>query len=199
MGDAMHGRLFGLLRPPAAVSVLALLAAMTAACALPLNASRTSPSPSPSPNAAPPPLGDACLVGRWIDRRSVDATDWTFNGQVVPVTGLAGFVLTLSADGEETDDWSNSEPLIGTYQGQQLKIVLRGFYTFHGVTANGVELTEPPGEGSFSAQFFLGGRTQSTYSAHAGTGSTESYVCSATSLSVTTQGSQVTSDSYVRA
>jgi len=191
----------------AAVLVATGLASM--GCGQPLAGTQTSPSAassatespsaSPSPSPTPPPIGDVCLVGRWIDQRSVNQTGWTFNGKVVPVAGLAGFVLTLSADGTETADWSKSQPLIGTYQGQQLKIVVRGVYTFHGATADGYHVVVPAGTGTFSAQFFLGGKRESTYSAKVTSGETDAYVCGTTSLQTSVQvGSHVNTDSYVR-
>lgn len=133
----MDGGRFGGLRRPAVAGVLTLL-----------------PSTTSSREGTPPSLGDACLVGRWIDQRSVDSTDWSFNGQVVPVAGPA---------------------------------------------ADGSRVNVPTGSGAFTAQFFLGGRTESTYSAHAGAASIESYSCTATTLVESAQvGSRTNTDSYLR-
>jgi hypothetical protein len=154
-----------------------------------------SPSPSPSPS---PPIGDACLAGRWVDQRESAPTAWTFNGTVVPVVGLAGFVLTLNQDGTGTADWSNSQPLIGTYQGRQLKIVVRGAWTFHGVVGDGSSFSATGDKGTFTAQFFLGGTRESTFSANVGFGQ-ETYVCTASTLTTSQpNGKGQTTDSYTR-
>ncbi|HKV88582.1 MAG TPA: hypothetical protein VJT78_11355 [Candidatus Dormibacteraeota bacterium] len=114
------------------------------------------------------------------------------------MTGLMGLVLRLNADGTGAVDWSNSQPLLGTYQGRQLKIVLRGTWTLDGVIGDGSAFTATAGTGTFSARFFLGGTAESTYSATVRFGKT-TYSCTATTLMTSEpNGSGVSTDTYIR-
>ena len=96
-------------------------------------------------NASAPPIGDSCLVGRWVESKQTAPGDWAWNGHIVAVSGLAGLVVTFSADGIETDDFGHDfghvQNLIGDDNGHQLQILARGNAQFH-VHADGVRLTE---------------------------------------------------------
>jgi hypothetical protein len=132
-----------------------------------------------------------------VDQLTDDSADWTFNNQPVRVTGMQGFSVTFSADGTEVLNWSDSQPLIGTYQGKELKIVLGGNYTFHNVTATGGRITRPAGVGTFTASFTWGGAAQPTVSAHVDAGSVK-YTCSATTLQWLASGAQPATTTFTR-
>ena len=151
----------------------------------------------PAAKATKPPIGDSCVVGRWVDQLTDDAADWTFNNEAVRVTGMQGFAATFSTDGTEVLDWSDSQPLIGTYHGRELKIMVSGSYTFHGVTAAGGRITRPAGSGSFTASFDLGGVPQATVSAHVDAGWVK-YTCSATTLQWLASGAQPATTTFTR-
>jgi hypothetical protein len=73
-----------------------------------------------------PPVGDSCLPGTWTMSSEDNPSGWSFNGQVVHVKGLAGQVLIITPGGRDTVNWANSQPLVGTFQGRTLTILLRG-------------------------------------------------------------------------
>ena len=89
----------------------------------------------------PPLIGDPCLVGRWVETRQTAPGNWSWNGEIVAVSGLRGMVVTFTADGTETDDLSAAEPLVADYHGHQLLIVERGKAQFH-VSAAGNQLVQ---------------------------------------------------------
>ncbi len=144
-----------------------------------------------------PGIGDSCVVGRWLDQLTDDSADWTFDNAPVRVTGMQGFSVTFSSDGTEVLDWSEAQPLIGTYKGKDLKIVLGGNYTFHGVTAAGGRITRPAGTGTFTASFYLDGVSQATVSAHVDAGWVK-YTCSATTLQWMASGPQAATTTFTR-
>jgi hypothetical protein len=148
-------------------------------------------------SAPSPAIGDSCVVGRWVDQLTDDAADWTFNGQDVHVTGMQGFTATFSTDGTEILNWAESQPLVGTYQGRELKIVLGGSYTFHGVTAAHGRITRPAGSGSFTAKFYLAGVPQPTISAHVDAGYV-SYTCSRSALVWLSSSAQPATTTFTR-
>ncbi len=45
----------------------------------------------PAAKVNKPPIGDSCVVGRWVDQLTDDSADWTFNNAPVHVTGMQGF------------------------------------------------------------------------------------------------------------
>lgn len=78
-------------------------------------------------------IGDSCLIGRWVERSYSAPGNWTWpeagsptGPPVIPATGLAGLVITYAADGTQTSDFSNAQPVVASYQGHQLKVVIRG-------------------------------------------------------------------------
>lgn len=93
------------------------------------------------PAATPPPIGDGCLVGRWIETKETAPGNWAWNGQIVAVSGLQGMVITFTADGTETDYLSAALPLTANFNGHRLKIFLRGYAQFH-VQAGGSSLVQ---------------------------------------------------------
>ena len=130
--------------------------------------------------ASPPPIGDTCLIGRWVETRQSAPGNWTVSDQVVAVTGLAGLVITFTADGMETDDLSGTQPLVGDYQGHQVKFLERGLVRFH-VHADGSTLSQAAAGGSASVKFYYDGVYQPsgfiTYSP-----GTYSYSCTSRAL-----------------
>lgn len=164
-------------------SLLILVALSGTACAQSQGAttpsqSHTSPSPSPSP----PPIGDACLVGKWVVQSEDNRSGYAYKGQVVPVSGGQGSVITFGADGTETDDLNMSQPLIGTYNGQQLRIVERGIATFQ-VIATGTSGTESGPAVPLPTTEYLNGVQDTTFSGHY-TASSFTYTCSASKLQI---------------
>ncbi|HEV2474967.1 MAG TPA: FGLLP motif-containing membrane protein [Candidatus Dormibacteraeota bacterium] len=109
----------------------------------------------------PPLIGDRCLVGRWVETRQSAPGNWTVGNQVVPVAGLAGLVITFTADGTETDDLSGAQPLVGDYQGHQVKFVERGVVRFQ-VYGDGSLLSQAAAGGSASVKFYYDGVYQPT-------------------------------------
>ena len=69
-------------------------------------------------------VGDACLIGTWRDGGDAFSTDWY--GHLVRVSGGAGNIDHISADGSDDDAWGTSAPFYGTYEGKTLKMVERG-------------------------------------------------------------------------
>ena len=92
----------------------------------------TSPTPST--------IGDACLVGRWVESHESAPGIWTWNNQVIALQGLAGAVVTFTPDGIERVDLSGAQPLIGDYQGHQIKAVLYSGAAYH-AHADGRQIT----------------------------------------------------------
>ena len=131
---------------------------------------------------AAPPVGDSCLIGRWIGSKESAPGDWTWNNEVVAVSGLTGFVLTFSAGGSETYDLAASQPLIGDYHGHQIKIVVRGSVTYR-IHADGSHFVQSGRSGRSTVTFFYDGVLQP-----GGTVSfplnTISYACGAQSLQI---------------
>jgi hypothetical protein len=106
---------------------------------------------------APPPIGDRCLVGRWVETLESAPGNWAWNGQVFAVSGLRGMVVTFTSDGTEIDDLSAAEPLVGDYQGHQLKIVERGKIQFQ-VRAGGNQLKQSDPIGGVPVSYYYDGQ-----------------------------------------
>src|SRR5690348_14464128 len=105
---------------------------------------------------APPAIGDRCLIGRWVETKQSAPGNWTVANQVVPVSGLADMVVTFTADGTETDDLSRTQPLVGDYQGHQVKFVERGVVRF-AVHADGSLLSQTAAGGNATVRFYYDG------------------------------------------
>ncbi len=108
--------------------------------------------------------------------------DNTFNGQLVPVAGQAGLVVTFSADGTELDDLSTSQPLLGQYRGMTLTLTNRGRATFKD-HASGGKLVEAGLRQALTSQFALNGVAEQTFTADS-LPITSAYVCGAGTLTM---------------
>jgi hypothetical protein len=126
------------LGPAAAAAVIAFCSFATAALA--------------APSTPPPPLGDSCLVGRWVETQQTRPSNF-WQGQSFPVAGLRGLVVTFSADGTETDDASASPALTGDHGGHHLEIVEHGRMQFHD-HADGALLTQSASVGSLGVSYY---------------------------------------------
>jgi hypothetical protein len=92
--------------------------------------------------SAPPPIGDACLVGTWTLDQDVNTTGYTFNNVQIEVSGLEGATMTFTSDGAGVEDFTRSQSLTGTTaDGHQLSITLRGKWPFH-IHADGHKYVE---------------------------------------------------------
>jgi hypothetical protein len=122
--------------------------------------SQSSPTPTIVPEATPP-VGDACLAGTWTMSLEDNPSGWSFNGQAVHVKGLAGEVLVIRPGGTDSVNWATAKPLVGTFQGRRLTILLRGHAaaTVHG--AGGL-YTVSKISGSLTAAFNWGGTPESS-------------------------------------
>lgn len=147
-----------------------------------------SPTASPVATFGPPPVGDSCLPGTWTMSSEDNPSGWSFNGQVVHVTGLAGQVLIITPEGKDTVNWANSQPLVGTFQGRTLTVSLRGNAAADVHGAGGLYSVSNI-TGALTAAFNWGGTPASTGSV--GLVGTQGlpYSCSATQLVVHYPGS----------
>lgn len=154
----------------------------------------SSPTPAVVP-AAIPPVGDACLPGTWTMSSEDNPSGWSFNGQAVHVKGLAGEVLVLAPGGTDAVNWAGSKPLVGTYQGRRLTILLRGHAaaTVHG---EGGLYSVSHITGTLTAAFNWGGTPESTGSVRLIGTHGLPYSCAATQLVIRYPGS--TTDTYLR-
>ena len=127
-----------------------------------------------------PVIGDSCLVGRWVEVGESAPGNWTWNGEVIAVSGLAGQVVTYAADGTATYDLSGSQPLIGDSHGHQVEIVIRGSVSLT-VRADGGNIVESNIRGSPTVAFYYDGVVQpgGTVSFQPGT---RTYSCDAGNL-----------------
>src|SRR5215472_188894 len=128
--------------------VVAAAAAVTCALLLPATATAAV--------SHAPAIGDACLVGRWVDQKETAPGNWTWAGGVIPAAGLAGLVITYTVAGVETDDFNHTQPLVSHYKGKELDAVIRGVVTFQ-VHADGHQIVESSGGGTLAIKFYLGG------------------------------------------
>ncbi|HKW07334.1 MAG TPA: FGLLP motif-containing membrane protein [Candidatus Dormibacteraeota bacterium] len=106
--------------------------------------------------ASAPPIGDSCLVGRWVETQRVVPSNY-WQGQSFPIAGFRGLVITFNADGTETDDASASAPLTGDQAGHHLEFVYRGQMLYH-VHANGAELIQSAPVGSLRPSYYFDGQ-----------------------------------------
>jgi hypothetical protein len=102
-------------------------ARLIAACVLVVACAPTTGGTTPSQS---PAIGDACLVGRWVEQKESSPGNWGLPTGRIAVTGLAGLVITFAVGGTETDDYTNAQPLIGDDRGHEYKVVLRGVLTY---------------------------------------------------------------------
>jgi len=147
-----------------------------------------------SPAVAPSPaIGDACLVGSWTLQRSVNTNGYSFNNAPLQVVGLRGATLTLAVDGTGSEDFADSEPLLGTTaDGGKLAITIRGTWAFSIKGTGGLYVetgtkTQLPTTAPFNAK---PADYNSSYSPGSGT-----YSCTRSSLTLTTDD-KVQTDSW---
>jgi hypothetical protein len=89
---------------------------------------------------------------------------------------------TFTGDGTEVDDFTNSEPLVGVYDGETLIWVERGVATSH-VHANGSSATETGVPTQLTTAVYIGG-VLVTRPAIASKPVTFAYPCTATTLRI---------------
>jgi len=166
------------------VVLLAACLAATGACVIPGSSARAAHSPA---------IGDTCLVGRWNLQESVNTDGYTFNNAPLRVAGLRGATMTFAVGGTGSEDFSESEPLLGTTaDGGKLAITIRGSWTFRikgtaGHYAETGNKTDLPTTATFNGKVV---DYHSSYSPGNG-----SYSCSSSSLTMTTND-QVQTDSW---
>ena len=132
-----------------------LLAFAGACTAFLCTAALVSASPTPTPSA----IGDTCLVGRWIESQETAPGIWKWNGEVVAMQGLAGAVVTFSADGVEIVRASGANPIVGDYHGHQVKAVLSTNAAYH-AHADGHQMTLDGGAVDSNATLYFDGTPQ---------------------------------------
>jgi len=156
---------------------------LMAACAPATTSATPSPTPTPTPTPSPSPspaIGDACLVGRWVDQKQSAPGNWTWSNERIAVSGLQGFVITYTAAGLETDDFSAAQPLVGDFHGHQIKIALGGLLTYQ-VLADGSHIVQSNAAGSLTGTYYYDGVVQPGGTATAPAG-TIAYTCSGNTL-----------------
>ena len=176
---------------PRVVILLAACLAATQGCALGASSARVahfSPVVVPSP-----PIGDTCLVGTWTLQQSVNTNGYSFNKVPLRVAGLGGATLTLALDGEGSEDFAQSQPLLGTTAGGgKLAITIRGTFVF-GITGTGHIYVETGTKTELPTTATFNGKTASYHSSYSpGSGT---YSCTSSSLSMTSDN-QVQTDSW---
>jgi hypothetical protein len=109
------------------------------------------PKPSATPKPSPTPSVDPCLIGRWTSSSlgggRFALSSPTAGGPTVtetlPVSGGAGAVLTIGADGVEHHDFSAAQPLSGRAKsGEWLVLHVGGRDTAHLHTSPGRHFLE---------------------------------------------------------
>jgi hypothetical protein len=160
-----------------------MLAAACGSASVPPTAGPTGPGVSA---AADQPIGDSCLVGKWVTQNVDDPSFFSIEGQVVPLSGQQGLVYTFAGDGTEVDDFTTSQPLVGVYHGQTLSWIERGVATSH-VHATGSSATETGGSTQLTTAVYLGGVLLSQPGI-AFSPVTFTYRCAATTLEIQNPG-----------
>lgn len=156
--------------------------------------SHTTTTTSTSTATTPPMTSasaiDSCLVGKWR------ATTGTLNyqasdGTTVTMTGGQGEVLTITADGRYTDDYSNFQPATGSDGANQYSVTETGTATGHLSASGGTTSATLDDPTAVTITVSENGTPAVTTHAHAGTGH---YTCTkGTTLTITaTDGSTTT-------
>jgi hypothetical protein len=101
-------------------------------------------------------IGDSCLVGSWVTQNVDEPTTFTVGSTIVPLSGQSGVVFSFAADGTEVDDYNNSQPLDGVYNGRPLTLTMRGTATSK-VVADGTKAVETGSPTTFSGNVTVGG------------------------------------------
>lgn len=136
-----------------------------------------SPVCGSTPAAA---LGDACLAGRWVDQGETAPGNWTWNNEVIAVSGMRGLVITYAAGGQETDDYASAAPLTADYHGHRITFQLRGRLTYR-IHASAGRIVQSQAAGSITATDYFDGTPEPGGTASA-PAQTYSYRCSGTAL-----------------
>ncbi|MGB9483712.1 MAG: hypothetical protein WCB86_07450 [Candidatus Dormiibacterota bacterium] len=169
---------------------VACLAALGATGSVALAHSATAPLAA----TKAPAVGDSCLVGAWILVKESDPTSFTWDGVTVPVAGLAGADMTITPGGTEVDNYSNSQPLLGTYQDQTFSVQVRGSGTSHDRAHNGL-LVQTVVSFAMTGEYRIGGTVAESGPVHPIPSQDSPYRCSAKQL-VTQAGNGT--DTYTR-
>lgn len=112
---------------------------------------------TPSTPSPPPAIGDACLVGRWVETKQYSPGNFgQGTGERFEVTGLEGLVITYSADGAETDDYSAAKPLNGGWRGNKIQVVVTGTITYH-VHADSGQIVQSKPVASLTVVYYANG------------------------------------------
>ena len=124
-------------------------------------------------------IGDPCLVGRWVSRAiSYDTPVAGTAGE--HTTGEAGAVVIYTADGSETEDYTDSLPLVTTSKYVNQSVTLRGIVKWQVHASNGHYVqTGPPQPITVTTTNATGSHAATTMQNPA----SADYVCTATTLS----------------
>ena len=172
MEGRFHRRLTGWARQPAILGVAGIAVAWLLV--------GWTPEPTAAVPKANPAIGDGCLVGTWVGTNESAPGNWTWNGELIAVSGLAGMLVTFKPDGIERLDLSHAAPLVADYHGHQIKIVIRGAVDFR-VHADGHAFDQVALGGNPSVRFYYDGALQSGGSVSFAP-VVNSYVCTARTL-----------------
>lgn len=143
----------------------------------------------------PPAVGDACLVGTWVEVKEDSSSGFTWLGVPLAVSGLAGAQLKIAPDGTETLLFDGSRPLVGlTPAGQELAIFIRGSVRYH-LHGDGKTYSQSGTVAHMPTTATLDGQPVSYHSEQ--TPGVGTYSCAKAALTMTTQGG-VQTDSWTR-
>ena len=136
------------------------------------------------PNAAPVATINSCLVGQWTETGETDEIEE--DGTEITLSGGRGRRLAFTAAGTETADYTHSAPLVGTYEGRQLRLTTTGTVTFEDSTS-GSRLT-------FRSADYAGSTETATYGGapvelgRRTTPPPDTYACTSTTLTESANG-----------
>jgi hypothetical protein len=165
-----------------AVVLAAMLAAGCSAPGPTIVTTTNTTSPAGTTTASTSPIGDSCLVGSWVAQNVDEPTIFTVGSTIVPLSGQSGVVFSFAADGTEVDDYNNSQPLDGVYNGTPLRLTMRGTATSK-VVADGTKAVETGSPTTFSGNVTVGGIVVAQPSIDFSP-VTFDYACSATRLDI---------------
>jgi hypothetical protein len=166
------------------VVLLAACLAATDGCVIPGSSAKAAHSPA---------IGDTCLVGTWTLHESVNTDGYTFNNGPLRVAGLRGATMTFAVDGTGSEDFAESEPLLGTTaDGGKLAITIRGTWIFS-IKGTAGHYVETGAKADLPTTATFNGKPADYHSSYSPGNGT--YSCSSSSLSMTTND-QVQTDSW---
>lgn len=161
------------------IAVAAFVVVIAAACAL------------GAQPAAPPAIGDSCLVGAWILTEETNQSGYTYAGVPVMVSGMAGAELAMTSGGEEKETFDGSKPLVGTLpNGLQLAITIRGAIIYE-IHASAGKYNETGAAVQLPTTATAGGAPVTDYHSSYTPGS-GTYSCDSGHLTMTTAGGNQT-------